>query len=153
MFASCAKLNFKNWMDVQGKLEFSFYQKQPWITLYSNLSVVHDLGKGILISDTRMVLQNVMQKHSGNMEGNAESNPLNVKIICEFEDCSHTHTSIYHFRCSSVGENIGSNLSVLCCVDSFPEPSSFTSFGSHKPLTIYTTNTNACWDQMLHLVF
>ena len=90
-----------------------------------------------------MVLEKVKRTQSGtipvsNLEGDAESNPRNVQIMYVFQDCSHAQ--LFHYskfiisdspRCeienrSTVGANIGSNLSVLCHVDSFPEPSSFT---------------------------
>ena len=72
------------------------------ISFYQNLSIVQDLDKGILISDTSLVLQKVKRTQSGNytcvasnLEGDAESNPLNVQIMCEFQDGSHVQFSNY----------------------------------------------------------
>ena len=113
--------------------------------LLQNLTVIQDLDKGILISDTSLVLQKIKRTQAGNymcvashLEGDAESNSLTIRILCEYSQLRIIQGLLSYIILltdapvctqntkTSLGANIGTNLSILCTVDSFPEPNSFT---------------------------
>jgi len=52
---------------------------------------VHDVSSGVIVSNRTLVVQRVRRGHSGhfvcsaeNSEGRSESNPIELKIKCEF---------------------------------------------------------------------
>ena len=70
-------------------IEYSYLHLQ-------NVTVQQDLDRGILISGTSLVLQRVNRSQAGNyscvasnLEGDAESNPLTVRIRCKCQKVSH----------------------------------------------------------------
>ena len=79
-------------------IEYSFPHLQ-------NVTVQQDLDRGILISGTSLVLQRVNRSQAGNyscvasnLEGDAESNPLTVRIRCKCQKASHDDSFMLLFQ-------------------------------------------------------
>ena len=77
----------KNWVHIACTIVHSTHTFYPSL---KDIMVIHDKNAGIIISGSSLVLQGVSRKMSGlyscvasNIEGDTQSNTLELKVMCK----------------------------------------------------------------------